>query len=354
MSTYFARTDSATANNAALNLTGAPAIEIGFVPLTSSPDGGDLFLEQDAGGLPDQDTQVSIAGTLYSFRVDFIGTLPTTNSDGAGQVPAAFRGEVVVRITVLDYPAPGQTLNLVLLPEATATQQDMNAFGTGRIGVQDFSTTVPDVPVCLAAGTLVQTPRGEVAVQRLRPGDLVMTCDAGPQPVLWIGCTRHDWPGSDDRGRPVLIPAGALAPGVPARDLIVSPQHRVLIGGATAEVLVPALSLVGIRGIRRMAGLRMVVYWHMLLPRHGLVVSNGAMTESFHPGPVALRLLGWRQRAEILRLFPALRHDPQGGYGPLARPALPRRAGAALAQRLASARGEPLAAVWPDPLRRAG
>lgn len=89
----------------------------------------------------------------------------------------------------------------------------------------------PGTIPCYAPGTLIDTPDGPRAVEDLQPGDLVDTLDLGPMPIRWL--RRGDQPlqsaARDDR--PVMISAGAFGPDCPARDLIVSPQHRILVGG---------------------------------------------------------------------------------------------------------------------------
>ncbi|MFN3936951.1 MAG: Hint domain-containing protein [Gemmobacter sp.] len=254
------------------------------------------------------------------MRLDFVGYLPRVNNQGAGQVPVQFRGDLMARITVFDYPSAGRTRHLVFLPEREATAAEMNAFGNGRIDVQQVNSQPPPLPVCFAAGTRLLTPAGEVPVEDIRPGDLLVTLDEGPQPVLWASRSSHSWPAMPEAAKPVVIPAGALAQGCPARDLIVSPQHRILVG--QPEILVPALALIGRGGIRRMHGKRTVDYHHVLLPRHSIVLADQAPAESLYPGRVALRQLGPKRAAQIRRLFPALRRDPDTGYGPHARPVL--------------------------------
>ncbi len=104
---YTARQDSGSANNPAINLTGAPAIDITFVAETDTGGAGDLFLDQPTGGGVDPDTQVEIAGTSYSFIYELSGTLPTLKKDGSQQVPDQYEGSDVVIITVQDYPLVG-------------------------------------------------------------------------------------------------------------------------------------------------------------------------------------------------------------------------------------------------------
>jgi hypothetical protein len=176
--------------------------------------------------------------------------------------------------------------------------------------------------ICFAAGTLIHTEAGQVAVERLQVGQRVMTADHGFRPLRWIG--RRTVGGTGDMA-PVLITRGALGN---VRPLRVSPLHRMLIGGwraelmfASSELLVPAISLVNDSTIRR-APCRSVTYVHFLCDRHEIVFAEGIPTESLHPGSVALSRLDQAARDEILTLFPALAHNP-AALGPAARAVLP-------------------------------
>lgn len=169
--------------------------------------------------------------------------------------------------------------------------------------------------VCFVTGTLIDTERGPVAIEDLRPGDRIWTRDAGFQPLRWIGSARIGAAhlARHPHLRPIRIRASALAPNVPNRDLLVSPQHRILIRSKIAvkmfgamEVLVPAKQLLLIEGIDQVEDPAEVVYWHMLFDRHQIVASNGAETESLFTGPQALRSLSGAARAEVLALFPEL------------------------------------------------
>lgn len=172
-----------------------------------------------------------------------------------------------------------------------------------------------DFQLCLTRGVRVKTTRGEVAVESLRVGDRVFTLDHGYQPIRWIGSraiapeTLRDAP----RLRPVRIAAGALAPNMPTRELLVSPQHRIWISSRIArnlsgnkEVLVPARKLVGLPGIEEAMPAEGVTYFHLLFDRHEIIWSNGAATESLYTGPQALASLTRECRAELLELFPGL------------------------------------------------
>lgn len=327
--TYSAREDSGTANNPALNLTSTPALELTFVAETDSGDPGDLFLDQPAGGGVDPDTQVEIGGTSYSFTYEFTGTLPTQKKDGAQQVPDQYEGSTVVLISVQDYPSAGETTRFAFMPDESASLADMDDFGNGRIAVQNLDDTPPSTPICFLKGSGILTPEGEVPVENLRTGDLVMTADDGPMPIRWISCTRHQWPGASDKFRPILIQRGALGSGRPHRDLAVSPQHRMLLRGndveimfGDREVLAPSKGLVGGKGIRWMKGKRAATYYHILLDRHCILKAEGALTESFYPGRTAVRMLTPLQRREIISHFPSSHSGSKFNYGPLARRSL--------------------------------
>lgn len=160
-------------------------------------------------------------------------------------------------------------------------------------------------PPCFTPGTMILTPTGEVPVEDLAPGDLVLTRDDGAQPLRWTGRCRVDATGDF---APVRFATGTIGN---SRPLLVSPQHRILITGwqaelacGIAEVFVAAKHLVDGHRITR-APQDSIDYIHLMFDRHQIVTSNGAPTESFFPGDVILE--GDRAlRAELNALFPAL------------------------------------------------
>ncbi|MDO5606485.1 MAG: Hint domain-containing protein, partial [Paracoccus sp. (in: a-proteobacteria)] len=169
--------------------------------------------------------------------------------------------------------------------------------------------------LCFGAGVMIRTALGEIAAGDLAVGDLVETRDAGLQPIRWIGRRLLDAAtlAANPRLRPVRIRQGALGRGLPAADLIVSPQHRVLVRSniaqkmfGTREVLVAAKQLCQIEGIDIADDLDSVTYVHFLFDDHQIVISNGAETESLFTGPQALKSVGPAALAEIHTLFPAL------------------------------------------------
>ena len=175
-------------------------------------------------------------------------------------------------------------------------------------------TDLPDY-VCFTAGSLVETPGGPVAIETLKPHDLV--CVAGDQPkeVRWIGkrhlSAREVW--VNPHLRPVRIKANALGPGLPARDVRVSQQHRIAVTATDAELmfetnefLVPARFLVDGKKIVIEEGPRDVEFVHVLFDQHELVNVAGLWSESFFLGDTVTGELSHDVRAELLELFPEL------------------------------------------------
>ncbi|MBY6161597.1 Hint domain-containing protein [Mameliella alba] len=183
------------------------------------------------------------------------------------------------------------------------------------IGTMDFFEIEEIVP-CFTPGTLIATPEGERLVEELKVGDRVITRDNGIQEIKWVG--RKDLTGFDlarkPHFKPILIQKGALGNNLPEHDMLVSPNHRVLVANdKTAlyfeerEVLVAAKHLTGLDGVDEVEA-NGVAYIHVMFDSHEVILSNGAWTESFQPGDYSLKGIGNAQRQEILELFPELEH----------------------------------------------
>ncbi|MEJ2030931.1 MAG: Hint domain-containing protein [Maritimibacter sp.] len=180
-------------------------------------------------------------------------------------------------------------------------------------GVTDTGyVTLNSVP-CFVSGTLIATPDGEKPVEQLEPGDLVLTHDNGAQPVRWIGSRRI---AAEGPLAPIRISANTFGQ---HRELLVSPQHRVLIRDALAEllfgddeVLIAAKDLVNDLTVRPQVGGE-VEYVHILFDKHEVVFSEGLATESFLPGPQTTKSFERAVIEEICEIFPEL--DPATGAG---------------------------------------
>lgn len=186
---------------------------------------------------------------------------------------------------------------------------DINAVG------YDFQA-VPPAPICFSRGTLIATAVGLRAIEQLQPGDLIETKDHGLQQIRWIGSRVISAAEIERRDtlRPIRIKAGALGNGTPTTDLVVSPQHRVLVRSKIAlkmfdamEVLVAAKQLLRLDGIDYCDGPDGVEYFHILFDKHEIVFANGAETESMFTGPEAIKSVGPAALDEIYEIFPELR-----------------------------------------------
>lgn len=181
---------------------------------------------------------------------------------------------------------------------------------------------------CFAQGTHIRTPNGDVAIERLRVGDLVQTLDNGVQPIVWIGrrYLSQDDLRENPKLQPVRIRAGSLGND---RDLIVSPQHGMVITQDSDVSLARAVHLArdGGPGFRVAKGIRSVTYFHLMFENHEIIIAENAPSESFYPGPMALNALAPAERAEIAALFPDLLSQIAAVevYGPTARQFLTRR-----------------------------
>lgn len=181
--------------------------------------------------------------------------------------------------------------------------------------------------ICFTPGTLIETPEGKRPVEALRPGDRVCTRDDGAQELLWIGARRMSGARlyALPHLRPVRIRTGAFGIHRPDGDLLVSPQHRLLLKGPSAralfneaEVLVQAIDLVNGTSVRLEERMPEVHYIHLMFARHQVITANGLESESFHPASTALDMIAPDQRAGLLSLCPGAENDPLS-YGAFAR-----------------------------------
>ncbi len=171
-----------------------------------------------------------------------------------------------------------------------------------------------EVVPCFTSGTMIKTKTGEVAIEHLGVGDLVLTLDCGFQPVRWVGSKTLS---VTDKNAPITFDEGVIRNDA---KLSVSPNHRMLIRSVDSELLfgesetlVAAKHLTMVKGVRREHP-KEVTYIHILFDQHQIVYANGALSESFHPGIEALNALDLETRNEVLEFFPELAeksHSPR-------------------------------------------
>ena len=265
----------------------------------SGGEGNDLFALEDLGE--------STNGTITIVG----GQGGETQDDGD---PATFEGDTLELNALADRSTLVQT--------SDGINADGNESFSGSVTLYDGTilnfSEIENI-ICFTPGTRISTPYGARDIATLQVGDLVVTRDHGLQPIRWIQSRTVP---ALDRFAPIRIKPGVVTG--QTRDLLVSPQHRMLFEGYQAEllfgeseVLVAAKHLVDGELVTRDTG-GDVTYIHMMFDEHEVVYAEDAATESFHPGESSLSALSAPTREELFELFPELRSNI-GSYGQTAR-----------------------------------
>lgn len=279
--------------------------------------------------IPDLTVGLSSPVQTAVMTVGGVQYLRFYNPDGTEADPAQLLNGLASNLVSALGPLADLPLVQAILGDPLA-YVETNALLTFDLGTGDGLALVP----CFTAGTLILTPAGEVPVETLAVGDAVLTVDAGPQPLRWIGQRQMtpDELAAAPNLCPVRIAAGALGCNLPLCDLVVSPQHRCLLRSPIArrmagqhEVLVAAKHLLGLPGVSVLPPDLPVTYVHLLFDRHELVWSNGAVTESLYLGDQAVAAVDAAAREEILALFPDLAKVRPQGARPFVRGRIARK-----------------------------
>lgn len=195
----------------------------------------------------------------------------------------------------------GKTISGVIIQSTTTDRyflltdkeykQDLGG-GNGDVTITRYHDTI-----CFVAGTMIQTPAGEVAIETLKRGDLVRTNDGRSVPVDWLGVQTVSLKFADKmRVLPIRIRAGALAENVPSRDLLVSPDHALLVEGA----LIQAGALVNGASIVRESNVpTTLVYYHVEVEDHSLILAENTPAETFVDNVDRLNFDNWHEHEAL-------------------------------------------------------
>jgi hypothetical protein len=231
---------------------------------------------------------------------------------------------------------PSSTLTFTYTPSANSTGVTVTGVGSGSLTdaagdpVTGFGETI-----CFMPGTRIATPHGNVAVETLKVGDLVTTADGHTAPVRWVGRQTISRIFADPmRALPIRIRAGALGENLPARDLLISPDHAILVEG----VLVQAGALVNGTSIRRESDVPSTfVYYHVELDDHSLILAEGVAAETFIDNVGRMGFDNWKEHEALYperRIMSALPHPRV-----MARRQVPQRVRLRVAERTAAMTG---------------
>jgi len=179
---------------------------------------------------------------------------------------------------------------------------DGNSYSLTNGGV--ITTNAVNATHCFTAGTAITTPDGSAAIETLAPGHLVTLADGSITAIRWIGrrtmATRFAHPMENF---PVRIKAGALADGLPLRDLEVSPCHAMLVDG----LLVQSAAMINDISIFRVAPAEEnFIYYHIELATHGLILAEGAAAESFVDNVDRMAFDNWAEHEALFANAPAI------------------------------------------------
>jgi len=146
---------------------------------------------------------------------------------------------------------------------------------------------------CFMAGTAILTPDGEVAVEALSPGDLVTLSDGRTAPISWLGRQTISTRFADPlRVLPIRIKAGALGENLPSRDLLISPDHAILI----QDILIQAGALVnGVSILRESNVPETFTYYHVEVADHSLILAENTPAETFVDNVDRLGFDNWNE-----------------------------------------------------------
>jgi T5SS/PEP-CTERM-associated repeat protein len=234
------------------------------VTVTLQPNGGATPL-----GIP---APTDNAGTNSADFAALVTALPTDAtillSDGVTPVTLN-ESLTIAQLTSLDVqPLTGQTSGSSMFTYSVTDAEFASAAGSATV----------DIMTCYLEGTRILTSSGLATVETLRPGDEVVTVLGGSGRIVWVGervvdCTRHLRP---QTVWPVRIAAGTFGPGLPERELFVSPDHAIYLDG----VLIPAKCLINGTSVRQVKRPR-VVYHHIELASHDVVLAEGLAAETY-------------------------------------------------------------------------
>jgi Hint domain len=303
------------------------AINGGHVTVTSSVAGVNAgsTMTYDIGANSGITTQAGLAsvGLLNGSTINF------NNTGGTGQftvTPAAINLSLSTT-PVVNGLSNGDKITLTGATSAALSGNTLTFHYPGLIGLDTTASfTLQGIPAgssitfdnntdtvvfaCFLRGTMIATPYGEVAVEDLRPGDVVLTLNRGRSPIRWIGRRVLD-PLMLDRPQdawPIRIRQGALTDNVPHRDLLVSPDHCMLV----QDILVPAKLLVNGTTIVQEERREPFEYFHIELESHDIVLAEGMLSESYLDlgnrhmflGPGVAQVLPMRASGKIDHCYP--------------------------------------------------
>jgi hypothetical protein len=193
-------------------------------------------------------------------------------------------------VTAWEFTAGGVEYNLY------ESNGQFQVFATPTPTPRDITLVSTDAP-CFCAGTAIATAQGEVSVEALVVGDLVTLTDGRTAPISWIGQRTVSTRFADPlRALPIRVKANALGEKMPARDLLLSPDHALLVDG----VLIQAGALVnGVSIVRETNVPQTFIYYHVEVADHSLILAENAPAETFIDNVERMAFDNWEEHQAL-------------------------------------------------------
>ncbi|MCX8667612.1 Hint domain-containing protein [Acetobacteraceae bacterium B3987] len=184
-------------------------------------------------------------------------------------------GSVSLKQGILTVSENGQTWQINLTGNYEANGFILNDDGNGN--------TIVVYQKCFLAGSMIRTPKGEKAVERLRKGEQICVFADGKEDVREITAViqrraRVNTSQPEDMaGWSVIVAKDAFGEGLPNKDLSVTPEHCFYFEGR----FVPARMLVNGTSIRYDHSQVEYDYYHVQTAPHSIIWANDVLTESW-------------------------------------------------------------------------
>jgi Hint domain/Domain of unknown function (DUF4347) len=278
----------------------APNISVGGTVTFSK---GDAPVTLDPAVTITDESEPDLAGATVSIGSGFLSgdTLNFTNQNGISGAYDGSTGTLTLSgiASVADYQAALQSVTYSFSGDPTDGGSDTSRTIDWAVSdgiTTNTATSTLDTAACYCRGTLILTPDGEMAIEDLDIGDLVVTVSGEARPVRWIGTLTYDrrFIAANQAMLPIRIRVGAFAEGVPSRDLLLSPDHAILI----EDILIQAGALVNGTSIVRDVP-KTLTYYHIELDDHTLILAENTLAETFIDNVDRLAFNNWEEHEAL-------------------------------------------------------
>ncbi|WP_373854458.1 Hint domain-containing protein, partial [Acetobacter indonesiensis] len=251
--------------------------------MTTLQSGGTATIWNNAGGTIVLPSNVNHGLTISGLANG--GTVNTVISGWSGSGPGNSDTIDLAGVSAAGasyaYPSADQVI-ITLANGKTITLNIPGVKNTGFVLVDNGSNGAL-AEVCFLAGSMIETPEGNVPVEDIRMGDTVIAyVHDVPQEtaVTWAGMAHavvRPHLRDDEAGYPVRILKNAVSDGVPYKDMLITPEHCLFFDGR----FIPARMLINGSSIFYDKSITAYDYYHVETEHHAIIKADGMFTESY-------------------------------------------------------------------------